>query len=159
MKTLNVMANTFTQIYTQVIFAPEYREALISQSWEDELYKYITGTIQGEGHKIIAINGHKDHIHIFIGMKPHQSLSDLVKLTKTHSTNWINKREFVKGKFAWQKGYGAFSYGHSQIDEVAKYVMNQKSHHQQRTFKDEYLLFLKKFDIDFDDQYLFRFYK
>lgn len=152
------MANTFTQIYIQVIFSPAYREALISKTWEEELYKYITGIIQGEGHKLIAINGHKDHIHIFIGMKPHQSLSDLIKLTKTHSTNWINERKFVKGKFIWQRGYGGFSYGHSQIDDVAKYIMNQKVHHQKNSFKEEYLLFLKKFDVEYKDEYLFEFH-
>ena len=151
------MANTYTQIYIQVIFSPANREALILNTWEEELYKYITGIIQGEGHKIIAINGVKDHIHIFIGMKPHQSLSDLVRLTKTHSTNWINERKLVKGKFAWQNGFGGFSYGHSQIDDVAKYVMNQKIHHQQKTFKEEYLLFLKKFDVEYKDKYLFKF--
>lgn len=152
------MANTFTQIYIQVVFSPLHREALISPKWEEELYKYITGVIQGEGHKLIAINGPKDHIHIFIGMKPHQSLSDLVKLAKVRSTNWINERKFVKGKFAWQEGYGGFSYGHSQIDKVAKYVMNQKEHHRKKTFKEEYLLFLKKFDVPYKEEYLFDFH-
>ncbi len=152
------MADTFTQIYIQVIFTPAYREALISKHWEEELYKYMTGIIQGEGHKLIAINGPKDHIHIFIGMKPHQSLSDLVRIIKTHSTNWINERKLVKGKFAWQQGYGGFSYGHSQIDDVAKYVMNQKEHHKTSTFKEEYLLLLKKFDVEFKDEYLFEFH-
>lgn len=152
------MANTFTQIYVQVVFSPAHRDALISNTWEEELYKYITGIIQGEGHKLIAINGAQDHIHIFIGMKPHQSLSDLVKVAKTHSTKWINKRKFVKGNFAWQQGFGAFSYGHSQIDDVAQYIMSQKAHHQKKTFKEEYLMLLKKFDIEYNDDYLFDFH-
>lgn len=151
------MANTFTQFYNQLVFSPMNRDYLIQPSWEDELYKYITGIVQNNKHKIIAINGMPDHIHIFYGMNPHQGVSDLVREIKTNSSKWINKRRFVRGKFSWQEGYGGFSYGHSQIDSVAQYVMKQKEHHKKHSFREEYLLFLKINEIEFKDEYLFDF--
>jgi REP element-mobilizing transposase RayT len=151
------MANTFTQFYIQVVFSPMNRDCLIHASWEDELYKYITGIVQNNRHKMIAINGMPDHIHIFYGMKPHQGVSDLVRDIKANSSKWINQRRFVRGKFSWQEGYGGFSYGHTEIDSVAKYVMNQKDHHKKNSFREEYLLFLKEYEIEFKDEYLFDF--
>lgn len=148
------MANTYTQLYIQTVFSPRNKEYLIQQSWENELQKYISGIIQNKGHKLIAINGMPDHIHLFFGMKPHQSLSNLVKDIKANSSKWINQKRFVKGKFFWQEGYGAFSYGHSQIDNVAKYIINQKKYHKNKSFMEEYLLFLRKFEIEFKNKFL-----
>ena len=150
------MAGTFSQIYIQIVFAVEHRESLISPEWEEELYKYITGIIQNKGQKMIAINGMPDHIHIFIGMKPSCCLSDLVREIKKSSNDFIKEKKFSKYKFNWQEGYGAFSYSHSAIDNVAKYVMNQKEHHKKQTFKEEYMDFLNKFQIDYKDEYLFK---
>ena len=135
-----------------------YRECTIHPKWENELQKYITGIVQKNGHKMLAINGMPDHLHVFFGMKPNQSLSELVRDIKSNSSKWINERNFVKGKFAWQEGYGAFSYGHSQLDNVILYINNQKNHHKKRNFRDEYLDFLKKFDVDFKHEYLFDFF-
>ncbi len=151
------MANTYTQIYIHTVFSPLNRESLILAEWENELQKYITGIVQSKGHKMIAINGMPDHIHIFFGMKPNQSLSSLVQDIKSNSSKWINEKGFVKGKFSWQEGFGGFSYGHSQIDKVAKYVMNQKEHHKKKSFRSEYLSLLEKFEIDFKNKYVFDF--
>ena len=150
------MANTFTQIYIQFVFAVENRASLIQPEWEDELYKYITGIVQKNGHKLIAINGTSNHIHIFIGYKPNQLIPDLMQDVKGSSSKWINEKGFVEGKFSWQQGYGAFSYSHSQIDQVVRYINNQENHHKKKTFKEEYLLLLKKFNIQFDEKYILK---
>ncbi len=152
------MANTYTKIYIQAVFSPQNREYLIHKNWEDELFKYITGIVQNNGHKMLSINGMPDHIHLFFGMKPNQSLSDLIRDVKSNSSKWINEKRFVRGKFLWQEGFGAFSYGHSQLDNVINYVMKQKEHHKKQSFKDEYLLFLKRFDIEFKNEYIFNFF-
>jgi len=123
------------------------------------LQKYITAVVQNDKHKMLAINGMPDHIHIFLGWKPSISISDLVKDIKKASNNWINDRKLIKGKFEWQDGYGAFSYGKSQVDQVCKYILNQKEHHKKQTFKSEYIMLLKLFEIDFKDEYLFEFYE
>ena len=152
------MPNTYTQIYIQAIFSPYNRDCMIEPNWEEELYKYITTIIQNNGHKLIAINGTYDHIHILIGLKPHQSLSNLIQKIKTSTTNWINRTNLIKTHFSWQEGFGAFSYGHSQLNDIAQYIMNQKQHHRKSSFKEEYLTFLKKFNIEFKKQYLFDFW-
>lgn len=149
------MPSSFSQIYIQIVFAVKNRDALIDNSWEERLYQYITGIVQNKGQKMIAINGISNHIHIFIGIKPNCCLSDLVREIKKSSNEFINENKLSKHKFNWQEGFGAFSYSHSQIDSVYKYVMNQKEHHQKITFKDEYVSFLKKFEIEFDEKYLF----
>jgi REP element-mobilizing transposase RayT len=123
--------------------------------WEERLYKYITGIVQNNGQKMLAINGMTDHIHFFIGMKPSCCLSDLVREVKKASNEMINENKLSKFKFNWQEGYGAFSYSHSQIDNVAKYVMNQKEQHKKISFKEEYIDFLKRFEIEYDEKYLF----
>jgi len=151
------MSSTFSQIYIQIVFAVKGRQSLIHSSWEEELYKYITGIISNKGQKLLAINGVSNHIHIFIGMKPSCRLSDLVREIKKSSNSFIKEKGFTRYKFEWQEGYGAFSYSHSSIDNVIKYINNQKEHHRKRTFKEEYLHFLKKFDIKFKDEYLFDF--
>ena len=138
------MANTFTQIYIQFVFAVQNRISLIQAEWKDELYKYITGIVQNNGHKLIAINGIANHVHIFIGYKPNQLIPDLMQDVKGSSSKWINEKRFVKGKFSWQEGYGAFSYSNSQIDSVVKYINDQEMHHKKHTFREEYILLLKK---------------
>lgn len=149
------MSGTFSQIYIQVVFAVKNREALIESAWEEELFKYITGIVQNKGQKLLTINGTHNHIHILIGMKPSCCLSDLVREIKKASTNLINSRKMTKFKFQWQDGYGAFSYSHSSLDKVISYINNQKEHHRKRSFKEEYNEFLKKYEIDFKDEYLF----
>ena len=130
--------------------------SLVQKHWKDELYQYITGIIKNNGHKLLQINGMPDHIHILFGMRPAQSLSSLLQDIKGSSSLWINKKQLVKGKFIWQEGYGAFSYGKSQINDVVQYIKNQETHHQKRTFADEYLEFLKLFDIEYDERYVLK---
>lgn len=125
-------------------------------SWKDELYKYITGIIQNNKHKLISINGMPDHVHILAGVRPVQSVSDLMQDIKGSSSKWINDKKLVKGKFEWQEGYGAFSYGRSQLKELINYIENQDQHHNKKSFIEEYRDFLKAFDIDFDDRYIFK---
>ena len=151
------MANTYTQVHIQFVFAFKYRYGAIDLAWREELYKYITGIVQNNNHKLIAINGMPDHIHILIGVRPIQSISELVQLIKTNSSKWINEKQFVKGKFEWQEGYGAFSYGKSQVNDVIEYIKNQQIHHSKKTFREEYVEFLKKFEIDYDEKYIFKY--
>ena len=150
------MANTYTQIHIQVIFAVQNRQSLIDESWEDDLYKYITAIIQRNGHKLLQINGMPDHVHILFGMRPVQSLSDLMKQVKQDSSKWINQNSFVRGRFSWQEGYGAFSYSRSQLPQVIKYIQKQKEHHRMKSFREEYLDLLQRFNVDYDDRYIFK---
>ena len=151
------MANTFSQIYIQTVFAVSNRLSLIRPEFKEEVYKYITGIVRNQGHKLISINGIPDHVHILIGLKPSMALSDLVREIKSDSSNFVNEQRFVRGKFSWQEGYGAFSYGHSQLDKIIRYIQNQEKHHTRRSFKDEYLTLLRKFDIAFEEKYVFEF--
>jgi len=150
------MPNTYTQIYIQFVFTVKYRNGVIEKHWKDQLYKYITGTVNALGHKLIAINGVEDHIHILVGYKPVQSFSDLMKAVKQNSSKWINDNNFTKRKFEWQEGYGAFSYSKSQIETVIKYIQNQEEHHKIKTFREEYLEILQNFEVDFDEKYIFQ---
>ena len=150
------MPNTYTQIHIHVIFTVQNRESLIANEWKTELYKYITGIIQKQQHKLLAINGMPDHIHILFGMRPNQSLSELMQDVKGSSSKWINEKRFVKGKFSWQEGYGAFSYSKSQLNRVVDYINKQEEHHKQKTFLEEYKEFLEAFKIDYDEKYLFK---
>jgi len=145
------MANTFTSRQSGTV---QNRISLIKPEWKDELYKYITGIIQDNGHKLIAINGVPNHLHIATGYKPHQLISDLLQDIKGNSSTWINKKKFVNGKFNWQEGYGAFSFAHSQIDRVVKYINDQEHHHKKQTFREEYIQLLKKYNIPFDEKYV-----
>jgi REP element-mobilizing transposase RayT len=149
------MANTYTQIYIHFVFAVQNRLSLICPEWEDELHKYITGIVKNHKYKMIAINGMPDHLHVFVGMHPSQSMSELMRIVKGDSSEWINTKGFVKGKFSWQESFGAFSYGRSQLDQVYKYIMNQKQHHTKRTFLEEYIELLEKFDVTYDKRYIF----
>ncbi len=152
------MANTFSQIYIQTVFAVSNRQSLItSEEFREDLYKYITGIVKNQGQKLISINGMPDHLHIMIGLRPAMALADLVQEIKADSTNFINKNRWIRGRFSWQEGYGAFSYGHSQLDTVIRYIQNQERHHSRRSFKNEYLGLLRKFDIAFEDKYVFDF--
>jgi REP element-mobilizing transposase RayT len=149
------MANTYTQIYIHIVFAVQGRPNLIPKSIREELHKYITGIVQNRNQKMLAIFCMPDHTHILIGMKPDISISDLTRDIKSISSKFINDNRFVKGKFNWQVGFGAFSYSKSQIDSVIKYILNQEQHHKRKSFKEEYIEFLKKFGIEYNEEYLF----
>ncbi|MEO7265993.1 MAG: IS200/IS605 family transposase [Ferruginibacter sp.] len=152
------MPSTFSQIYVQIVFAVKGRENLISPNWKIELHKYISGIIKGKDQKPIIVNGMADHIHAFIGLRPAMRISDIARDIKNNSSNFINDHKLVKNKFSWQEGYGAFSYSHSHIGKVYDYILNQEKHHKKITFKEEYLGFLKKFEIEFTEKFLFEWY-
>lgn len=152
------MPGTFSHIYIQIVFAVKGRENLIGKSWNVELHKYIAGIIKGKDQKPIIVNGMSDHIHAFIGLRPAMTVADITRDIKNNSSNFINDHKFVKGKFAWQKGYGAFSYSHSHIGKVYDYILNQERHHKKKTFKEEYIGFLEKFEVEYDEKYLFEWY-
>jgi len=149
------LAGTYTQLYIHIVFAVNGRKNLIKESWKDDLFKYISGIIKNKGQKPIIVNGMPDHIHVFLGLKPVQAISDLTRDIKNNSSNYVNKNKFVADKFSWQTGFGAFSYGHSQINKVYNYILNQEKHHRKKTFRQEYLDLLKKFEIEYKDKYVF----
>jgi putative transposase len=149
------MPSTYSQVYIQVVFAVKGRQNLIAKEWKQELYKYIAGIISGKGQKPIIVKGVADHIHIFIGLKPAMAISDLVRDIKNNSSNFINDRKFVQGRFSWQEGFGVFSYSHSQIGSVYQYILNQEEHHQKKTFREEYLNMLIKYGIEYQERFLF----
>jgi len=151
------MANTFYQIYLQFVFAVKGRQSLIAKEHKEELHKYITGLVQNRKAKMLAVNCMPDHTHLFVGFKPTVLIADFVKEVKVESNEFITNKKWIKGKFNWQEGYGVFSYSHSHIDRVIKYVLNQEKHHQKKTFRDEYHELLKKFEIPFEEKYLFEF--
>jgi REP element-mobilizing transposase RayT len=150
------MANTFTQIHIHTVFAVQNRISLINSAWQNQLYKYITTIVQKYGHKILSIGGMPDHIHILFGFRPTQALSNLMQEVKRDSSEWINKEKLVMGRFSWQEGYGAFSYSKSHISQVANYIENQAEHHKKTSFADEYKKILQDFDIQYDEQYIFK---
>lgn len=150
------MANTYTQIHIQVVFTVQNRDCIIQETWKNELYKYISGIINNHNHKVLAINGMPDHVHILIGMRPTQSLSELMQDVKGDSSKWINQKRFTKGKFSWQEGFGAFSYSKSHINQVIDYIKNQEEHHKKWSFLEEYRTFLEKYDVEFDQRYIFK---
>jgi len=152
------MANTYSQSYFHLIFSPKNRQALIQKTWKNDLEKYITGIIQNNKHKLLAIGSMPDHIHIFIGYNLNHRIPDLVEEIKTSTNKWINNNRLSKFKFEWQKGYGAFTHSHSQLDVIIKYVLTQEKHHKKRTFKNEYLEILKRNDSKYNDDYLFDFF-
>lgn len=153
------MPNTFSQIYLQFVFAVKHRQNLIPKEHKEELHKYITGLVQNRNAKMLAVHCMPDHVHLFVGIKPVVLISDFVKEIKVESNEFINQKQWVKGKFAWQEGYGVFSYSHSHIGRVVSYIKNQEEHHQKRKFKEEYTDLLKKFEISFDEKYLFDFHQ
>ncbi len=152
------MANTFSQIYLQFVFLVKHRDALIAKVHKEELHKYITGLVQNRKAKMLAVHCMPDHTHLFVGYKPIASISDFIKEIKVESNEFINDKKWVKGRFNWQEGYGVFSYSHSHIGKVINYIKDQEMHHQKRTFRQEYHEMLEKFEISFEENYLFDFF-
>jgi len=150
------MANTYTQLHIQLVFAVKYRGALIEQEWKPRLLQYMTGIFQQNEHKMLQINSMPDHIHILIGMRPNQSLSSLVQNVKSESSKWIKEIKLCQSSFAWQEGFGAFSYSKTHVDEVIRYIQNQEIHHKKETFLDEYKKMLKAFEIEYNERYIFK---
>jgi putative transposase len=155
---LYTMANTYTQCYFHLVFAVKNRDSLIRKIWKDELEMYITGIVQNHRHKMLAIGAMSDHIHILLGYNVNQLIPDLVEEIKTSSNLFIKEKRLSEFKFEWQKGYGAFTHSHSQIDPVAKYVLSQEEHHKRKPFKEEYFEMLKKNNVEFKEEYLFEFF-
>jgi len=153
------MPNTYTQFNMHIVFAVKGRENILSDKIRPEIFKYISGIINNRKHYTLAVNGYKDHVHIFFEYNPAFSVSDLIRDLKSSSTKWINDQKFVASKFSWQEGFGGFSYSRSQRDIVIKYIMNQEKHHKEKTFKEEYLKLLNDFGIEFKNEYLFEFYE
>jgi len=150
------VANTYTQIYIHVVFAVQGRQSLIPAARKMELFKYITGVLKNRDQKLIAINGMADHVHVFIGMKPAVALADLVRDIKAASSGFIHEKRWVRRRFSWQEGFGAFSYSRSQIGTVIRYIENQQKHHAKRSFREEYIGLLERFGVDFDRKYIFK---
>lgn len=150
------MSNTFTQIHIQCVFAVKYRDAMIGSDWKERLHMYITGIVQNHHHKMIAINTMPDHLHMLFGMRPTQSLSDLMRIVKGDSSEWINNQKFCKNSFRWQEGFGGFSYERNRIPIVAEYIANQETHHKTKPFLDEYKELLDEFCVEYDERYLFK---
>jgi REP element-mobilizing transposase RayT len=151
------MANTFSQIYLQFVFAVKNRQCLVAKIHKEELHKYITGLVSHRKAKMLAVHCMPDHLHLFVGFKPVISIADFIKEIKVESNEFINDKKWIGGKFNWQEGYGVFSYSHSHIGSVINYIQNQEEHHQKKSFREEYQEFLKKFEIPFDEKYLFKF--
>jgi putative transposase len=150
------MPNTYTQLHIQFIFAVKYRKALIGRQWNDQLHKYITAIFQTNKHKMLQINSEPDHIHILIGMRPDQSISAIMQEVKADSSRWINEQKLCVEKFAWQEGYGAFSYSKRQVPDIIRYIQNQEQHHRKKSFLNEYREYLTAFEIDWKEAYIFK---
>ena len=150
------MANTYTQIHIHAVFSVQNRCCLISDRWKDELCQYITGVIRNNNHRLLAINGMPDHLHILFGLRPSQSISDLMQDIKGSSSKWINEKRFLAGRFSWQEGYGAFSYSRKEVKSIIQYINNQQIHHEKTMFIKEYNDLLDEFEIDYDERYLFK---
>jgi len=152
------MADTYSQIYIQIVFAVKGRKSFIEEDFREEVQKYMAGVIEKKGQKLYAIYCMPDHVHILVSLSPNISISDLVRDIKANSSKYLNEQFLLGGHFSWQAGFGAFSYAKSQSQQVVNYIVNQKEHHQKKTFKEEYLKFLEKFEIEYDEKYLFEFY-
>lgn len=150
-----IMAGTFSQIYIQYVFAVKGRENLLQKPWRDEVFKYISGIISGKNQKAIIVNGVADHVHVFVGLNPSMCISDLARDIKNNSSKFINEQKFTNHKFSWQEGYGAFTYSHSQVKNVYQYIANQEEHHKNKSFQEEYIGFLEKFEVEYNEKYLF----
>ncbi len=149
----------FTQLYVQIVFAVENKQCLLrNKEYNEQIFKYISGTITNLKNKSIIVNGIEDHIHIFLGLHHTLSISDLVGTIKKSSSSFINENKWFYGKFSWQDGYGAFTYSRSQIEDVFRYIKNQEEHHKKTTFKEEYIMLLEKFGIEYNEKYLFTFF-
>jgi putative transposase len=149
------MSNTYHQVYIQTVFAVKYREAVITEENKSEILGVIGNLINETGCKTIIVNGVEDHVHCLLGLKPTVSISELMRIVKGKSSKYINDHNLTSSKFEWQEGYGVFSYSQSHIDAVYKYIANQEKHHKMESLKDEYLSFLEKFKVSFDEKYIF----
>ncbi|OSZ78806.1 transposase [Chitinophagaceae bacterium IBVUCB1] len=149
------MPNTYTQLYIHFVFAVKYRAAMLKPEWDERLRLYITAIVQNHHHKMLAINNMPDHLHMLIGLHPAQSISELMRVVKGESSEWINKEKLTPTKFNWQDGFGAFSYSKSQLDNVVNYIANQQEHHKKTSFLEEYKDMLQKFGIDYNEAYIF----
>ena len=149
------MANTYSQIYIQLVFVVKRRENLIPKEHREELHKFISGIVANQEQKLLAIFCMPDHAHILVSIKPSIAISDLARDVRAGSSGFINKQKWMSNKFQWQEGFGAFSYSQSAVNNVIQYILNQEEHHRKKSFKEEYHSFLKKFEVDFEDQYLF----
>jgi REP-associated tyrosine transposase len=150
------MANTYSQIYIQIVFAVEARQCLIRPENKEDLHKYIAGIVTERGQKLLAVHSMPDHTHLLAGLKPSMAVSDLARDVKNGSSNFVNRKGWVAGRFSWQEGFAAFSYGHSQISDVIQYIHNQPQHHARRSFRDEYLQFLRRFEIEHEEKFIFK---
>lgn len=150
------MANTYTQLHVQFVFAVKYRAALIHKSWKEELHQYITGIVRANQHKMLQINSMPDHMHILVGMRPVQAVSALVQTIKTESSKWVNRKGFCSDHFSWQEGFGAFSYSNTHVASVVAYIQNQEAHHQNKNFLEEYKEILKMTTVPYEEQYIFK---
>jgi len=150
------MPNTYSQVYIQIVFAVSGRQNLIPKQHREEIHKYISGIVQKRDHKMLSVFCMPDHVHLLTGLKPSMSISNLARDIKAGSSNFINDKEWIRGKFNWQEGFGAFSYSRSQIDTVIKYILNQEGHHHKKTFREEYIELLAEFEIEFNEKYLFK---
>lgn len=150
---------TFTQLYVQLVFAVQNRDAVLHDKIRSRVFQYMSGTLTDMKHKSIIVNGVSDHVHILIGMNPSISISDTVRDVKRSSSLFISRENLCRGKFSWQEGYGGFTYSRSQLDNVYQYILHQEAHHKKKTFREEYLGFLKKFEIDYDERFLFDFFE
>jgi putative transposase len=149
------MPDTYSQIYIQIVFAVKGRENLIHSTHREELHKYISGIIEQRKQKMLSIFCMPDHLHLFVGLAPSISISDLVRDVKAGSSNFINKRNWINKQFNWQAGFGAFSYSKTHVDAVVRYILNQEKHHQKKSFKEEYINILERFEIEYKPAYLF----
>ena len=149
------MPGTFTQIYIHAVFAVNGRNNFLRKPWRTDVFRHMSGIIKNRNQKSIIINGVSDHVHLFVGLKPSICISDLIRDIKNNTTNYINENKFLNVRFSWQKGYGAFSCSHSHLNAVYNYILNQESHHHKKTFREEYLELLKKYEIRFDEKFLF----
>jgi putative transposase len=153
------MSNTYSQLTVQTVFAVKHRQNIIAAQWRDELHKYLTGVLTNEGAKSLAVGGWKDHVHLLFGLPVTKSVSDLMRVVKSNSSKWVNEKRFISGKFQWQEGYGAFSYGKRDRNAVINYIMNQEEHHKVKSFREEYLDMLNEFEVVYQPKYLFEFYE
>lgn len=149
------MANTYSQIHIMTVWAVRFRHGMIHPDWKENLYQYITGIVQSRNNKLLRINGMPDHVHLFFGMRPKECLSTLMQEVKENSSKWINNQKLCNKKFEWQEGFGAFSYGHSQINDVVQYIINQEAHHRRKTFLEEYRQLLDLYEVPYDERYIF----
>lgn len=149
------MPDTYTQLYIHVVFSVKGRQPLIPKQHKSELHKYITGIIANKKQKVMKINSMPDHIHILVSMSPDLPISDLVRDIKINSTKFINRKRWIAGRFSWQEGFAAFSHSHSQLEEVIAYIEDQEKHHFRKTFAQEYLQFLRRFDVSYNPEHVF----